>query len=346
MRTRAAVLTGVGRVESMALDLPPLGATEALVQVEVTGLCGSDMAVYLGTHAYKTPPIVLGHEFSGIVRGVGSSVTSLKVGDRVCAASFSQCERCEYCLSGAIHLCRQKLNICHREWHGSFSEYVVVRENMASVLPPDIDADTGALVEPLTIALHAMRLPATLENRTVAIVGSGSIGLACLLCAKVLGAERVVCVDKGDLKRSLTLSLGADGYVDAENGDSVGQVLSHVRAGADITVVACSYPEVMSNAQRMTRPGGEVVVVSYADPDASLCLNDYLRSEISVRFSYLSNKADFEDVISWIASGRIDPNTLVTHRFSLSEVAFGVELKRAHPEDVGKVLFDLRASRQ
>jgi threonine dehydrogenase-like Zn-dependent dehydrogenase len=341
MRTEAAMLSNIEEINLVSLQLPQLRSKDILVEVEVTGLCGSDMAVYLGKHGYKKPPIVLGHEFSGIARHVGEAVTSVKVGDRICAASFASCERCDDCLRGSVHLCRNKRNISTGDWHGSFASYVNVTEGMVTVLPLEIDAEKGALVEPLTIGLHAMRLAPAMADRKVVIIGAGSIGLACLIAAKRLGAGRIVCIDRGPLKRSIALRLGADEVVDAQSEDVVSGTLEAIDQQADITVIACGYGDVFSHARRLTRPGGDVIVVSHFDPDVRIDPNEFVRAEIAMRFSYLSTQRDFDEVIGWISHGGLDPTPLITHRVPLSQADFAFKLKKDRSPDVGKVIFDL-----
>jgi threonine dehydrogenase-like Zn-dependent dehydrogenase len=341
MKTEAAMLSDVGRIRMVSLQLPPLRPKDILVEVEMTGLCGSDMAVYLGKHAFKKPPIVLGHEFSGIVRQVGEAVTAVRTGERVCAASFTHCGNCDGCRRGNTHLCRSKRVICTGDWHGSFASHVNVTENMVTALPRGVDPERGVLVEPLSIGLHAMRLPAAITGKSVAIIGAGSIGLACLLAAKKLGAGRVVCVDKGDFKRGIAARLGADGYVDARSEDVVGGTRGALGEEADVAVLACSYDDIFAHAKMLTKPGGDVVAVSYFDSNVRLNLNDFLRSEITVRFSYCSTPGDFLEVIDWLSLEGFDPTPIVTHRVSLSQADRALRLKKENPEQVGKMIFDL-----
>lgn len=340
MKHRAAVLTDVGRIEIVNdRTLPAPAGSELLVRVEATGLCGSDMAVYLGRHAYKRPPVVLGHEFSGTVVALGAAVSRLQVGDRVCAASFSPCGRCEACASGDIPCCAAKRNLCHAGWDGSFADHVIVSENMTHRLPPGMDAHRGALVEPLTIALHAMRKADAIAGRRVTILGAGSIGLGCLILARHLGARTVRCIDRGDVKRDQALRLGADDYVDARDPSALDAAGQAAVSGADLVVIASGHPTAFAQACSLVKPGGEVVFVAYGDPVEDFPVNGFLRAEIAVKFSYLSTDADFEEVIRWIASGDIDPLPLVTHRLPFEGIPRGVALKHARADEVGKVLF-------
>ena len=212
---------------------------------------------------------------------------------------------------------------------------------MVTALPRGVDPQRGVLVEPLSIGLHAMRLPAAMTGKRVAIIGAGSIGLACLLAAKRLGAGRIVCVDKGELKRGMATRLGADGYVDARSEDVVASTLGVLGGEADVAVLACSYDDIFTHAKMLARPGGDVVAVSYFDSNVRLNLNDFLRSEIAVRFSYCSTPGDFLEVIDWLSLEGFDPTPIVTHRVSLSQADSALRLKKENPEQVGKMIFDL-----
>lgn len=343
VRTRAAVLTDVRTVEMQPLELPAPGPGQLLAEVLVTGLCGSDMAVYQGHHAYKRPPVVLGHEFSGIVRAVGAGVSASLLGQHVCAASFAHCGRCESCLTGEIQRCVSKRNLSHLGWHGSFAGHVLLDQTMTHVLPRDLDAALGALVEPLTISLHALNRCGPVAGRTLVIVGAGSIGLGCLVLARRAGARRIICVDQGAVKRDLARRLGADHMVDTSKPDAAGELARALgRDRADVVIVAASFDGAYDLALCASRPGGEVNVVTYATPGVVPELNAYLRAEVTLRFSYLSTAAEFDEIIGALANGEIDPAPMVTHRLDLDAAGDAFALKELKPADVGKVLLENR----
>jgi 2-desacetyl-2-hydroxyethyl bacteriochlorophyllide A dehydrogenase len=337
-RYTAAVLTAVRTVESRVLELPALGENDLLVRVLATGICGSDLATFRGTHPYKKPPVVLGHELCGVVERAGSRVAGIRLGELVCSAAFSHCDECAECARGASNLCRNRENLCHLGWDGSFAEYVVLRRNMAFALGPGISVEAGAMAEPLSIAVHAARLVNGAPVRSVAVLGSGGIGLCCIVAAKQLGMGRVVAVDLGAAKAVLTAAAGADAYVDATDDGAVPGVRAELPDRADVTFVAAGYPGVLDDARAVTRPGGEVIVVSYFDRPQEISLNAFVSAELTVRFSALSTARDFSEVIGWLETGAIDPRPLITHRFPVSEAeaALGVLADVGGP--VGKVM--------
>ncbi|MFJ5045405.1 zinc-binding dehydrogenase [Streptomyces sp. NPDC088719] len=335
---KAAVLTGCRTIAHQDTATPGHGPGELLVRVDATGICGSDLAAYRGTHPYKTAPAVLGHEFSGTVVAVGEEVTGFAAGDRVCSAAFSHCDACAECLSGAPHLCTRKLNLSHLDWTGSFAELVVLRPNMAHRLPPGLHPVAGALVEPLSIGLHAVRLVGEGAGRGVLVLGSGTIGLSCLIAARQLGHAAVVCVDIGPQKGGLARGLGADAYVDAHEGDPVPAALEALGGPADVVVIAAGYPGVTDQALRAVRPGGDIVIVSYFEDRHPVDLNALVGREVTVHGSALSTPRDFTEVIDRLAAGTLDVLPMVTHNFALADAGSALGLMDRADVPTGKIM--------
>ncbi|QNP76172.1 alcohol dehydrogenase catalytic domain-containing protein [Streptomyces roseirectus] len=328
---RAGLLTAPRVLDPHALlDVPEPGPGELLVRVLASGVCGSDLAAWRGTHPYKVAPVVLGHEFCGTVTRLGLQLPydqgEFAVGDLVCSAAFSPCDGCAECRRGAPHLCADRRNLSHEGWQGSFAEYVLLRRNMTHRLPPGTDPVAGALVEPLSIGLHAVRLAGPGAGRALAVLGSGTIGLSCLLSARRLGFGPAVCVDAGPAKAALAAAAGADGYVDARTGSpspgEVADLIVRQLAGErpEVVFVAAGYPGVLDQAVAAVRPGGTIVVVSYFDAPVPVDLNALVGREARLLFSSLSVPDDFRRIISWLADGSLDPLPLVTHHFPLERI--------------------------
>jgi len=340
----ALVLTEPGTLAPQRLPVPEPGSGELLVRVRATGVCGSDLAVYRGTHPYKRAPIVLGHELAGTVERVGAGVTGFAAGDRVCAASFSHCERCRACRAGRAHLCEAKATLCHRGWNGSFAEFVLLRENMAHRLPDGVDWQAGALVEPLSIGLHAVRIAAREPGRELAILGTGNIGLCCLVAAGQLGF-RSVCVDVRPAAGTSARELGAAAFVDAREGDVPAAVRAALGGPADAVIVAADYPAVCEDAVAIAAPAGRAVVVSYfgSQPPA-VPLNALVGAELTLTGSALSTPAEIAEVIGWLAAGEIDPRPLIAHVPDLGGTGAALVQMDSGAGRAGKVVVAVDAS--
>ncbi len=333
---RASVLTAPGTLESRLLPVPALQPDEILVRVLAAGICGSDVAAFRGVHPYKTAPAVLGHELSGTVVARGAAVERFQVGERVCAASFSHCERCTHCLRGAIHLCGEKRALSHRGWHGAFAEYVVLKQNMTYALPAQVPDVLGALVEPLSIGLHAVRLAGPADGRGLAVLGTGNIGLACLLAARRF-AFAVACVDlRADAGR-LSLSLGAKAFV--LGSQSIDLAVQEALGGRpEVVVLATGYANALDDALELVQPGGTIVVVSYFDRPQRVGLNGLVTNEATVVGSALSTDQDMRDAINWLAEGALEPSELIAAQLPLRSAAEAMSLVCDPARPAGKVV--------
>ncbi|KJK58931.1 zinc-dependent alcohol dehydrogenase [Saccharothrix sp. ST-888] len=336
MLMNSAVLADYGRIEPRRTPLPAVAEGELLVRVLATGICGSDLATFRGAHPYKTAPTVLGHELCGTVERAAGGFAA---GDLVCAAAYSHCGSCAMCRQGRTNLCGAKRNLCHLGWDGSFAEYVTLRPNMAFRLPAGTDPVLGALVEPLSIAVHAVNLAGPAQGRTLRVIGAGNIGLGCLIAARRLGYGRVVCSDLGPEKGRRAAALGADGYLDvlADGGGAAATAPE-----ADVVMVASSHPGAVDEAVQAVRPGGTVVVVSFFDRPPAVAVNALVGKEVQVVGSSLSTAEDFRTVISWLAEGTIDPMPMVTHRFELSDADAAMRLMAAGEPATGKIIITPR----
>ncbi|MGW6917087.1 zinc-dependent alcohol dehydrogenase [Kitasatospora sp. NPDC054939] len=331
----SAVLVENGRIEHRLTPLPPVAPGELLVRVLATGICGSDLATYRGTHPYKTAPTVLGHELCGTVV---TAAGDFAVGDLVCSAAYAHCGACPMCAQGRTNLCGARANLCHLGWDGSFAQYVTLRPTMVHRLPAGTDPVLGALVEPLSIAVHAVALAGPADGRTLRVIGAGNIGLGCLIAARRLGYGTVVCSDLGPDKGRRAAALGADGYLDVLAGGAG----PDAAAPADVVLVASGHPGALDEAVRAVRPGGTVVVVSFFDRPPAVAVNALVGKEVRVVGSSLSTAEDFRTVIGWLAEGSIDPLPMVTHRFGLAAADAAMALMAAGEPATGKIILTPR----
>jgi len=322
-------------MELCRVPIPVPGPDELLVRVLATGICGSDLATFRGTHPYKVPPAVLGHEFCGVVEEVGGAVDSFAAGDLVCATAFAPCAVCDQCRSGSVNRCTARRNLSHAGWDGSFAEFVITTGTMTFRLPDRIDPVVGALVEPLAIGRHAVgRVGAAQVGRTAAVLGTGMIGLACAVAARQAGFTDILCVDLGPAKEQLARAAGANRYLDARAVDPA----TAAAGTAAVTIVASGHPGAVDQAVAMTAPGGTVVVVSYFSAPHAIDMNAVLARELTISAASLCTPEDVDEVIGWLTQGSVDPAPLVTHRFGLDAADAAMRLMDDPTGDVGKVM--------
>lgn len=335
---RAAILTEQGRIESIPIPIPNIDDEEILVRVMAVGICGSDIAVYKGEHPYKKPPVILGHELCGIVENVGKKVKFFVLGDRVCCSSFSHCDQCEYCLSGTPNLCSDKQPLSHLTRHGAFAEYISLKENMAHKVSDEVDFHIGALVEPLAIGLHAVRIALNSNPNKIVILGAGSIGLSCLITAKYLGVKKVLITDRSSLKKDIACKLSADEFINTSDLDPRVVIPNKLGGETDVTIITSSHESSLDEAISITKNGGHIIVVSYFADRIKLNPNTFVRREISIQGSALCSPKDLKDIIEWIETKKIDPSPMITHHISLLEADKAMRLKTSMPGEVGKIV--------
>src|SRR6266478_4572439 len=223
--------------------VPSPAAEEVLVAVKACGICGSDVHGMDGSTGRRRPPIIMGHEAAGVIMSTGIGVNNWKVGDRVTFDSTIYCGRCDFCRSGLINLCehRRVLGVSCEEYrqHGAFAEFVAVPERILYRLPEGLPFEHAALVEPFTIALHAIRRSPPALNDTVVVVGAGMIGLALVQALSHAGCGRLVSIDIADERLEMAKKFGATHTINSGKQNAIEEILPLTHGlGADVAFEA------------------------------------------------------------------------------------------------------------
>ena len=321
-------------IELREMDAPEAGPGEALVRVRAAAICGSDLGIYDFTPAYSdmTLPVVMGHEFSGVVKAVGKDAEGYAAGDRVLSRSVVSCGDCRFCIAGMDNLCESSsLFGIHQD--GGFAEYISVPQGLLYPIPKGMSFEEAALVEPLSNAVHFVNDLTPVEPGDLAVVlGIGPIGLFSAQLLRLAGAEVLMTGISVDTQRfEIAGRLGLEA-MNVDEVDPVELVMERTSGrGADVAFVAVGAPSAVHQAVRLVRKRGHVTVVGIFPGDVAVPMTTVVRREITLAGAYDARAENFEEALELIESGRIKAAELVTHRFLLEEAgrAFDVAKSKA-----------------
>ena len=321
----ALVLTEYNKFEYKDIPKPQITADEVLVQVKACGICGSDVHGMDGSTGRRQPPIIMGHEASGIIAELGTNVTDWHKGDRVTFDSTVYCGKCWYCRRGQINLCdnRMVLGVSCNDYrcHGAFAEYVAVPQHILYALPQKVTFPQAAMVEALSIAFHAVRRTSVALNDTAVVVGAGMIGLLVIESLRIAGCGKIIAVDIDADRLSLARKLGADAAVNTTNCDAVAEVLKLTQGrGADIAFEAVGITSAIQTATASLRKGGSLTLVGNISPKVEVALQSIVTREISV-YGSCASCGEYPACLDMISSGKIDVNSLISATAPLSDGA-------------------------
>jgi L-iditol 2-dehydrogenase len=320
---QALLLTEYMHLEMTSMPEPSIGPDDVLVKVRACGICGSDVHGLDGSTGRRIPPLVMGHEASGVVAQVGAAVTDLRVGERVTFDSTIYCGRCFYCAAGQVNLCdnREVLGVSPGTYrrHGAFAEWVSVPRRIVYRLPDTVGFEQAAMIEAVSVAVHAVGLIPVQPGETAAVVGSGMIGLLAIQAARAAGCGRVVAIDVDEGRLQLARQLGA---CEALNSRSVNPVEA-VREltggrGADVVLECLGAAETVRTAIACARKGGMVALVGNLAPEVQMPLQDVVTRQIRLQGSCASS-GEYPAVIELMSQGAIRVDPLISAAAPLSE---------------------------
>jgi L-iditol 2-dehydrogenase len=320
---KALLLKEYMKLEVVEMPEPEVGADEVLVRVRACGICGSDVHGLDGSTGRRLPPLVMGHEAAGVVAKLGAQVQDLKEGDRVTFDSTVWCGACFYCRRGQVNLCdhRQVLGVSCEDYrrHGAFAEYVAVPQHIVYPLPDGLGFEQAAMIEAVSVAVHAVGLTPVRLGDTAVVVGSGMIGLLVIQALRLAGCGRVIAVDLDEAKLRLAKELGADDQLNPNTCD----VPEHVRGctngrGADIAAEVVGATEPLKTALSSLRKGGALTLVGNISPSVELPLQGVVTRQINLIGSCAS-AGEYPACIELLARGAMRVEPLMTAVAPLSE---------------------------
>jgi 2-desacetyl-2-hydroxyethyl bacteriochlorophyllide A dehydrogenase len=314
----AAILRGPRDLRLESTPEPCPGAGDALVRVSIAGLCGTDYRIWTGERAVAYPRI-LGHEFAGVVQGLGRDVERLRVGDRVVVEPNYSCGRCVLCREGNRNLCPSRVAV-GIDVDGSFAELTRVPARCCWPVPAGLPDEAVVVTEPLAVVVRAVNRAAPKPGETAAVVGAGSLGL---LAVQVLRARglRVMVVSRTTRRFGLARELGAERTDLVADGPLESAVREFSgRAGVDLVIETAGTAEAVAPAIALVRPGGRVVLTGLPHAPSSVSFFPVVRREVSIVGSMIYQD-EFGDAVRLLESGAVKTDRLVTRRFPLVAIA-------------------------
>lgn len=313
---KALLLSAYKHLEVADLPAPVPGPGEVLVRVAACGICGSDVHGYDGSSGRRIPPIVMGHEAAGVVEAVGEGVQDYAPGDRVTFDSTVFCGVCDYCRRGEVNLCdnRQVVGVSCGEYRraGAFAEFVTVPDRILYRLPDALSFADAALLEAVSVAIHAVNVSETRGGETVLVLGSGMIGLLIAQAARAAGCARVWVADIDTTRLELARSMGADEVI-AGSGEVLARRIAELTdgAGVDVAFEAVGRAETVAAAIDATRKGGTVTLVGNIAPEVPIPLQKVVTRQIRLQGSCAS-AGEYPQAMAWMAEGKIRVAPLIT----------------------------------
>jgi len=339
---KAALLTGIRQMELRDVSDPEItGDTDVLIRMDSVGVCGSDVHYYvngrIGSQVVQYP-FAVGHEGAGVVEQTGPAVTRVKPGDRIAIEPAVSCWKCDQCLAGRPHTCRNlKFLGCPGQLDGCFSELIVMPQECCYPIPESMTLEQAALSEPLSIGVYAVKLAAMDMTATkIGILGSGPIGLSVMLAARAAGAKTIYLTDRLDYRveaarRQQVTWAGTPEEV--ESGVGNGQM--------DIVFECCGKQEALDQALELLKPGGKLMLIGIPTVNRVSFNIDRLRhQEICIQNVRRQNHC-VQPALDLIADGFIQPDFMATHRFTLEQVKEAFELVADYRDGVIKAMIHL-----
>ncbi|MGD0897644.1 MAG: alcohol dehydrogenase catalytic domain-containing protein [Thermoguttaceae bacterium] len=349
---RVAYFTGLRQLEIAEAPKPELDRPDAvLLRIDRVGICGSDVHYYtggrIGDQVLRYPE-TLGHECAGTVMEVGPAVKGLVPGNRVAVDPAIACGQCDQCRAGRVHTCRRlQFMGSPGQAPGAMAEYRVIPARNCFPIPDAMSLDQAALIEPLSIGLYATRLAGLGkegQERRIAVLGTGPIGLCVLLAAKAAGPSTVYATDLLDERLAVARQCGADWTGNPRREDVAAAIARHEPHGLDLVFECSGDPTCIDLAQGILAPGGTLLLVGIPEAQrVDFDVHRMRRAELAFK-SVRRQNGCIAPAIQMVSQGRIDAAPLVTHRYAFDQVRAAFELVAGYRDGVIKAVVRVTAA--
>ncbi len=342
---RSMMLTGIRQMEMMHVPDPMLlNDTDVLIRMKVIGVCGSDVHYYkagkIGSQVVDYP-FPVGHEGAGEVIKTGKAVQRVKPGDRIAIEPAMPCWKCDQCLAGRPHTCRELRFLgCPGQAAGCLSEFIVMPETSCFPIPDHMSYDEAALSEPLAIGLYAVNSSIPIKNTATGILGYGPIGMSVHLAAKAKGASEIYATDKVEERLKIAMENGAVYSGNPDKTDVVGEITGMKPGMLDVVFECCGQQEAIDQAIELLKPGGKLMIIGIPEFDRwTLPVDKTRRKEIVIQNVRRQNET-LDETLELISESKINVSAMATHRFSFDDTKAAFDLVSEYEDGVMKAMID------
>lgn len=340
---KALVLTEYNKLEWMEVPKPDVGADEVLIRIMACAVCGSDVHGIDGSTGRRRPPIIMGHEAAGVIEACGSDVRNFRPGDRVTFDSTLYCRVCDACKSGRINLCdhRRVLGVSCEEYRqsGAFAEYLAVPEYVLYRLPDAVSFVQASMVEPFSVAYHAVTRAPIPKDGVALVIGAGTIGMLAVQTLRAQGAGTIIVADIVPEKLQFALQHGADHVVDSRDDSVLEQIRQLTRdgRGAEVCYDATGIQPTVNLALHAVKKGGHVVLVGNLAPEVTFPLQWVVTREVSVLGSCAS-AGEYDPCLRLIAEGKVDVDALISEVVPMADGHAWIQRLRSGESGLSKLV--------
>ena len=336
------VMTAPGVIEFREVPVPQPGPGQVLVKIEKIGVCGSDIHVYHGEHPFTKYPITQGHEVSGTVERLGEGVAGFSLGQKVTIQPQVVCGKCWPCRNGKYNLC-EELKVMGFQTTGVASHYFAVDEEKVTPLPETMSLDEGAMIEPLAVAVHAVRRAGDVRDKDICVLGAGPIGILVAQAAKGLGARKVMVTDVSDLRLQKAKECGADVCVNTREKDFGTEFVACFGPDKADVIYDCAGNNVtMGQAIQYARKGSTIILVAVfatrGDVDLAV-LNDH---ELDLNTSMMYRSEDYLTAIDLVNQGKVQLTPLISKHFAFRDYLKAYQYIDENRESTMKVIINVQ----
>lgn len=323
---KALVLSEYKKIDFTEVPKPQIGSNEVLIRVKACGICGSDVHGYDGSTGRRRPPVIMGHEASGVIEETGPDVKGWFPGDRVTFDSTIYCNECEHCRHGEVNLCddRRVIGVSCEDYRrdGAFAEYIAVPQHILYKLPDNVTFDQAAMIEPLSIAFHAANLAQHPIGASAAVVGTGKIGMLLIQTLRMFGFGMIAAIKYSSSNRQFIKDLGADFCLSTAEDDIKTEVRNLTNGkGFDYVFEAAGNEKTINMSIDICKRNGDIILIGNSSPLVSVPLQAIVTKQLHITGSCASS-GEYAACLDMIARRLIDVDKLIGTRAPLSEGAY------------------------